>query len=374
MRRLLTVLAVFCLAAGAQAVPIHRYVNTDADADGDGTTSSTTSVDGTHAYNTLSAWEVAEQCNLTDDTGDQMFVHCTGATTDTLTCFVSGWTTSPSSYISIQTDAPSRHSGTWDLTKYHLSVGGTDVAALRIGENYVNVVGMQLERTASNSSQAVVYVGNIDPGGSEINISYSLWKHAGHAANYEYGFQVSDADATINLWNTAGYGCGPAGTTLYMQTTATLTAYNCTFYGGSVGVNVGAGSGNTATLTNCLVGGTGANSYTGTFTASDYNSSDDATNTGGAHDRVTQTYTFADAANEDFHLQIADVGARDFGVSDPGSGLYSDDFELGARAGSWDIGADESSDATATATPTPTATPAGGAGLNWRDLREGAWR
>jgi len=42
-----------------------------------------------------------------------------------------------------------------------------------------------------------------------------------------------------------------------------------------------------------------------------------------------------------FHLGNSDTGAKGYGVSDPGSGLFSDDIDGETRSGSWDIGADD---------------------------------
>jgi hypothetical protein len=59
----------------------------------------------------------------------------------------------------------------------------------------------------------------------------------------------------------------------------------------------------------------------------------------GTGNRFSQTFTFAGAS--DYHLASTDAGARDYGVSDPGSGLFADDIDGETRSGSWDIGSDE---------------------------------
>jgi hypothetical protein len=45
-----------------------------------------------------------------------------------------------------------------------------------------------------------------------------------------------------------------------------------------------------------------ANTVAGTWTSSNYNSSDKGTTTGGANDRTSQTFAFTNAAAGDFHL------------------------------------------------------------------------
>lgn len=64
--------------------------------------------------------------------------------------------------------------------------------------------------------------------------------------------------------------------------------------------------------------------------------------TGGAvGDRVAQTFTFVNAGSGDYHLSSTDAGARDYGMTNPGSGAFSTDIDGETRTGSWDIGFDE---------------------------------
>jgi len=64
--------------------------------------------------------------------------------------------------------------------------------------------------------------------------------------------------------------------------------------------------------------------------------------TASAHDRVSQTFSFV--SSTDHALTGADTGAKGYGASDPGSGLFSDDINGTTRTGSWDIGAFEYTD------------------------------
>ena len=79
----------------------------------------------------------------------------------------------------------------------------------------------------------------------------------------------------------------------------------------------------------------------------DYNVTEDSslgytvTGGGNSHDHVSHTFTFIDSGAKNFHLSSSDVGAIGFGVSDPGSGLFSNDIDGTSRTGSWDCGADQ---------------------------------
>ncbi|MFH0918724.1 MAG: T9SS type A sorting domain-containing protein [Fibrobacterota bacterium] len=88
----------------------------------------------------------------------------------------------------------------------------------------------------------------------------------------------------------------------------------------------------------------------GAFKVFDYNASSDSTasNWTGTGNRITQTFTFVDYDNNDFHLASTDTGAKDHGVSDPGFGLgvlFSHDIDEQAcpYGAAWDMGADECS-------------------------------
>ena len=68
---------------------------------------------------------------------------------------------------------------------------------------------------------------------------------------------------------------------------------------------------------------------------------------GNTHDKVSQTISFADSANKDFHLSSSDTSAKDAGadLSADANLAFSTDIDSTTRTGSWDIGADETSGA-----------------------------
>ncbi|MCK9379229.1 MAG: LamG domain-containing protein, partial [Candidatus Moranbacteria bacterium] len=103
------------------------------------------------------------------------------------------------------------------------------------------------------------------------------------------------------------YGIYITGGTNYVYNN---TIYNCEYgmsqqYSGTILVaknNIIKGSGNT-------------NAYAGTFTNSDYNATDGTdVGDGGAHSKISQTFSFVDETNDDFHLLPSDTSARNSGV------------------------------------------------------------
>jgi len=101
-------------------------------------------------------------------------------------------------------------------------------------------------------------------------------------------------------------------------------------------------------LKNCLAYGNGGEDFEtgGEFdeTNSTNNASEDAT-APGVNERINQTFTFRNAGSDDWHLDINDAGARDFGadLSADGDYAFDDDIDFRTRiaAWTWDIGFDE---------------------------------
>ena len=87
---------------------------------------------------------------------------------------------------------------------------------------------------------------------------------------------------------------------------------------------------------------TGSDFTGGTSSPTQYNASSDAT-APGSNSRTNQTFTFENAAGNDYHLDITDSGAKDFGedLSAVSPGGFDDDIDFETRSGSWDMGFDE---------------------------------
>jgi len=110
----------------------------------------------------------------------------------------------------------------------------------------------------------------------------------------------------------------------------------------------------TGTLKNCLsTGSTSEDFDAGTYTGSVNCSSEDATTDNlpaGSH-RKNQTFTFVNAAGNDYHLNAADAGADNFGTDLSGDGTFAFDDDIndgtmgagksGELFNTWDIGFDE---------------------------------
>jgi hypothetical protein len=297
-------------------------------------------------YLSLNTWEAGEQKDLV--TADQIAVakcRATGGTADTTAVTINGWTTDATRYIKIWTDPTEsyRHNGKWNTGKYRLDMTTADTQPLMINVGHVKIDGLQMR--SNNRSQ-------IDWTQVPSGVSSTLWVSNSimrpNPAN-EYGAGITIYSANANyayIWNNIIYdNTGTSGKGILsnsLSVNLTMYAYNNTIQNCTLGLSREAG---TFIAKNNIVKGSGnTNAYVGTFTTSDYNATDGTdTGDGGAHSRISQTFTFADEANDDFHLASNDAGARNYGTDLSGDTYlpFSDDIDGQTRSAPWDIGADE---------------------------------
>lgn len=304
-----------------------RYVNTASTPGGDGTTNATAGAN--RAYASLSEWEAARQAVLSDIEE----VVCDGSTADTAAVTVDGWTATSTHYILIRGSAAS--SGFWDTSKYRLSVNGQ---ALRIDEANTFVRDFQAEEVGAS-------VAAFRPQVASIQAEWCIFRTDTNGS----GFCVSSTGSNIgtvfrNCLLISRSSGGNATTDASSSSGSGFVFYNCTVIGsGSTAFSNRTAATNLTLLRNCLVSGfTTFSSGAGFAASSNYNATDLASATGGANDRVSQTFTFVNAGSGDYHLDSGDAGAKDFGEDLSGLG-FTTDIDGVTRSGTWDIGADETS-------------------------------
>ena len=309
------------------------YAQTAANASSSGGTA------GGH-YTSLTTWEAGRQGNLvTADTIEiaECYSDWSDGLVDAFT--ISGWTTDSTRYVKIYAPASERHSGT---ASAGFKLKNTTVASvpLAISEGWVRIEGLVIEQTIADYG-AVTIIG-ADTLDDEIWVSKCVIYNSNAAPGSSKGIASTGTDnPLIKAWNNIIYdfsGAGGAGVKnidgAAMWNVYNNTAYNC--YGG---VNNAGGA--MVAINNLADQPNSGNGFTGLSAGSDYNASSDATaGSFGANGRANQAFIFASAVIKDFHLDVLDTGAKGFGVSDPGAGLFSDDIDGISRGGSaWDIGA-----------------------------------
>ncbi len=126
------------------------------------------------------------------------------------------------------------------------------------------------------------------------------------------------------------------------EAVGTPRIYNCTSVdaGTSNYHNLGA----TVVAKNCISATPGVTDFeTGTYTGSINNAETGTTDPdNGAGNRLSRIFAFVDAAGNDYHLALSDVGARDFGANLSADSDFDFDDDIdGDLFNIWDIGFDE---------------------------------
>jgi len=325
--KIILILVILLFASVAQAVTtVTKVVDPDNGSGAD--------------YTSLSAWEAAQQGDLTGVRNEIAVAKCrsTGGTADTTALVVNGWTTSATQYIKIWTDPAEtyRHNGTYQTgNKYRLIVSETKTIATYV--NNLLIDGLQVV----NTSAATTSVGIEST--SLLTISNCIFKCSGNASFVNMGINSYN---TSYIFNTIIYNCGTHAATMGIGVPDGVNTfiYNCTVVvtlAAATGYGIYNGTG-TATIKNSyFAAGT---SYVGaTLTTSA--SSDASTGSVGLRSIAVNTTNFTNvtAGSEDFHLPVGsaliNVGTDTHAEGAPLN--FTTDIDGQTRTRTWDVGADE---------------------------------
>lgn len=325
---------------------ITRYVDTGSTAGGDGTTNSLAGAN--RAFVSLRAALDSLPGTLTDAV--TIVCAATGGNADTTICNQAAWdfVTSPTNRLTVTVAEGHRHDGKYNTSKYRLEITNPSSGLIynNIGA-HVTLEWLQGQVTVSTSAGTNYSVfrlrtanNNVSNGAPDHYFKQCIAKVviSGGATDNCIGFNDSNGgvDGTVRRINCIAHG-GYAGFGSDADTDAPVENYNCTAYGNEFNYL------DVQKCVNCLSANAtgGAGGFLSTGSTGHSNNAADDTSASGTNARDNQTFTFANAAGGDFHLQASDTGAKDFGLADPLSGVYSIDIDGQTRSGSWDIGADE---------------------------------
>lgn len=337
-----------------------RYVDPNAASGGNGTEQTLSG--GTCAYQSINAWEAARQRDLTS--GDEIEtaicssnLDAGGGSVDAVVVNISGWTTSSTDYIQIK--ANSSHGGKWNDNIYrNVSTDGSN-ANIRITEENVRVIGIQIWHNPSSqtANYGTLWFNGVAAATHDIRVSKCIirgnptFDDAYIICGYT-DYSSSSRSGQCRIWNCIFYDFqNPSNAARaiwnYNGTNAIAhDIYNNTFQNNKEAINITSNPNLHQIINNLFKSNTTDIGASGVEAGSGYNATNNSTLTytvsgGATNDRVSQTFSFVDEDNDDFHLQSDDGGARNFGLDDPSSGIYSDDVDGQTRVSTWDIGADE---------------------------------
>lgn len=316
-----------------------------------------------HAYASLSLAEAGIPTPLGTSnlvTGDYILnIPCyydTGA--DQTAIAISGWTTDATRYIRIYTptdieievNQSQRHGGKWGDAKYKLEIS-SNTTAVQIDDAHVRIDGLQIFSQGTGDWNIGISGGGAGgpdvPG--EIWISNSIIRGNNSASANCRGVNIRAAAAgdgtSVKIWNNIIYNWNSMGGIISSDAEVDYHyVYNNTMIDNSWGIVNSAGS--FYAKNNIIKGSGDTQAYSGTFASgTDYNATDGTDAIGqGSNNRISQTFTFVDEANDDFHLASTDTAAKDAGTNlsaDPYLPFSTDIDSQGRTTGAWDIGADE---------------------------------
>ena len=304
-------------------------------------------------YASLYDWEAAQQGDLTG-VRDEIAVakcRCTGGTADTTNITIDGWTTSATQYIKIWTDTSEsyRHNGTYQTGNKYRFTG-----VLVYAESDALFDGIQFISTKTANGDFYPFQIYNTAVVMRLIVTNSIFKMI-NSENYSgwsdgitgwYGGAAGSVFIIVNCIFDGIRSTGTSGSSGYLQDGAgTSYLYNCTFNNCQHGPW---GYSGTMYCKNCLAnacpGGDFMEVNVCTNCASSDGTADDTDGSGGSGNRISQTFTFAGAA--DFHLASNDAGALGYGLNLYNDAAYPfqtdiDGQDRGGAAASWDIGADE---------------------------------
>jgi hypothetical protein len=250
-------------------------------------------------------------------------------------CHVHNYTTDATRRIKIYTGPSARSAnGVYSTSKYAIR-GPYGGSCIDLDSEYVWLEGLQVDS----------YTGyGIGVGANNVTVSCCIVRSA-NFAGYGLGIDCSYVQGCCfynNVVYTANTGIRVRGGYFYDNHSWVFnnTVVDCDVAGITCNSSI---VGYKPIAKNNLIDNCTVNFSGDWDSASDYNASTDSTQaySSATHDRTSQTFTFSDRTGKNFCLASGDAGARNCGVSDPGSGLFSGDITGGARSGSWDIGAFE---------------------------------
>jgi hypothetical protein len=291
-------------------------------AGGDGTTQGLSGENA--AFASIAAWEAAVDGVLSDA---QQCICCRdGAAKDTTPPTINGSTTTADYYLDVTVDPVYSCAGKEDAAKQLCEF--TDVTGFTINDDHVRIRGLQIQLVSPTATnRRAITIGSI-AAANAIYIEDNVIKGHGDGSYYEYGVYCGDADLIAYIGNNIIYNFSDISSTrgVMVDAVATCYLYRNTIAVGADARGLYANSGSTVAKNTIILGSTSLcfTKSAGGALSCDYcaSSDDTADDQGGDGNRVSQAFTFVNAAAGDYHLDGEDAGAQGYGVDLSGDGSY----------------------------------------------------
>lgn len=300
-------------------------------------------------YTSLSAWEAAQQGDLTG-VRDEIAVakcRCTGGTADTTGVVIDGWTTSATQYIKIWTDPAEsyRHDGSYPSgNKYRIYRDASEL--IRIAEQYTHLEGIAVKMSAGSAGYFTgILCGDPETAGAYSKIISCVID--GNGVGTGTGIGLANYMAIINTFvnNFTGYG-------IAREDSTGPFAYNCTVR--NCGTGFRGHSSATFTVKNCLAVDNTTDFYS-VFSASSSNNASEDSSAPGSSARTTVATNFESSGSCIFAAS-GNADVIGYGVNLYNDATYAFQIDIlgtdrGGSGASWDIGAYEYVAAASTVPP-----------------------
>lgn len=301
-------------------------------------------------YTSLNAAIAGEQQNLvTNDVELTFECRNSSGSADTTAVVATGYMTDATRKVIIKSAAGYKvTSGPFDSSKYHLLPGATDTAINIIGIADIDIQDIQIKHQPGGSGvRNCIIVGNTTAG--TVKILRNLMFPAAGSTLRCNGINIADgpSGSKVVAENNIIYDCNGNNSShgiVCTEVLQTLYAYNNTIVNCYFGIRQVSG---TVIAKNNLCDCDSFNAafydFLGTFDSASTDNASSDTTAPGSNPETSQTFTYVDAANDDFHLDASDAGAQSLGadLSSDANWPFSDDFDGDIRSAPWDIGADQ---------------------------------
>lgn len=294
--------------------------------------------DGTRDYTDLQTWESATDYDLvTAEVREVLECYADAASFDTRAT-VFGATFNSTYHRCLRAASSAKHDGTPSSGVVFETTTQGNILSVR---EFFVIEDLEFRNVGNSASLLNIVDYGASSSGRVVGCLFTEGSNAGAGTCRGLVINRSPAAGDVyvvnNLFaNTEQYGLWvviPTGDTAYVYNN---TAVNNT---GTEGIRVSGSTGDIVAKNNLASGNT--TDFLGTFdAASTHNASSDTT-APGSNARTSQTFTFVDAASDDYHLASNDAGARSLGTNLSGDSAFpfNDDVDSDGIA-IWSIGMD----------------------------------